>query len=164
MASSGGQGSGVESRSSFTCAAIAARSTTAAPVPGSVVERIAPEAFLRAMIHDADKRPINASSKRRHSTTRQKRVVRERDRTCVDCGAAALLEFDHVPEYATSGRTVVGELQLRCAPCQSGMANSLFRWLVNPIDSHSGGELAQVFKQGIDEHDGSDHLQKLLHR
>ncbi len=26
-------------------------------------------------------------------------------------------EYDHVPDYATTGHTVVEELQLRCAPC-----------------------------------------------
>jgi 5-methylcytosine-specific restriction endonuclease McrA len=82
-----------------------------------VVERIAPEAFIRALIHDADNRPINASAKRRHPSARQKRVVKERDRVCVDCGATTLLEYDHVPDFATTGRTIVEELQLRCAPC-----------------------------------------------
>lgn len=60
------------------------------PIPGSVVERVAPPAFLRALIHNAEGHPINASSRRRHPTARQKRVVKERDRHCVDCGAAAL--------------------------------------------------------------------------
>ncbi|MEL6890840.1 MAG: DUF222 domain-containing protein [Actinomycetota bacterium] len=87
------------------------------PIPGSTVERVAPDAFLRALIHDADGRPINASAKRRHPTTRQKRVVKERDRACVDCGASELLEFDHVPDFTVTGHTVVEELELRCAPC-----------------------------------------------
>lgn len=86
-------------------------------IPMSVVERIAPEAFIRALIHDAENRPISASAKRRHPSTRQKRVVKERDRVCVDCGASTLLEYDHVPDFAQTGRTVVEELQLRCAPC-----------------------------------------------
>lgn len=87
------------------------------PIPNSVVERIAPKAFLRALIHDANAKPINASSRQRHPTTRQKRVVDERDRGCVDCGTTRLLEFDHNPSYATSKRTVIDELQTRCAPC-----------------------------------------------
>ncbi len=86
-------------------------------LPMSVVERIAPEAFIRALIHDAANRPINASSRRRHPTTRQKRVVKERDRVCVDCGSTNLLELDHVPAFAESGHTIVEELELRCAPC-----------------------------------------------
>jgi hypothetical protein len=87
------------------------------PLPISVVERIAPRAFIRALIHAADGRPVNASPKRRHPSTRQKRVVKERDRACVDCGASTLLQYDHVPDYDVSRRTVVEELQLRCAPC-----------------------------------------------
>ncbi len=87
------------------------------PLPMSVVERIAPEAFIRALIHDADGRPINASAKQRHPSTRQKRVVKERDKVCVDCGAATLLQYDHVPDFDVTQHTVVEELQLRCSPC-----------------------------------------------
>lgn len=87
------------------------------PLPLSVVQHIAPEAFLRVLIHDAEGRPINASSARRHPSTRQKRVVKERDRVCVDCGANTLLQYDHVPDYEVTHHTVVQELQLRCAPC-----------------------------------------------
>ncbi len=87
------------------------------PIAGSVVERIAPTSFIRALIHDAESRPINASSRRRHPSERQKRVVKERDRACVDCGSSELLHFDHVPDYDISRRTIVDELQIRCAPC-----------------------------------------------
>jgi len=87
------------------------------PVPGSIVERIAPESFIRALIHDADGRPINGSGRRRHPTTRQRRVVQERDRRCVDCGTTYFLEFDHVPDFEVSKRTVVEELALRCSGC-----------------------------------------------
>lgn len=87
------------------------------PLPMSTVERIAPEAFIRALIHDADGRPINASAKQRHPSTRQKRVVKERDQTCVECGATALLQYDHVPDFDITHHTVVDELELRGAPC-----------------------------------------------
>ena len=87
------------------------------PVPETVVERIAPDSFLRALIHDAAGRPVNASSRRRHPVARQKRVVKERDRVCVDCGRADLLQFDHNPPFEESKHTVVDELELRCAPC-----------------------------------------------
>ncbi len=46
----------------------------------AAVERMAPEAFLRVLIHDAEGRPINASSRRRHPSVRQKRVIEERGR------------------------------------------------------------------------------------
>ncbi len=87
------------------------------PIPGSVAARIAEDSFIRALIHNADGRPINASAKQRHPSTRQKRVVKERDKRCVDCDATSLLEYDHVPDFAVTGHTVVDELELRCAPC-----------------------------------------------
>jgi hypothetical protein len=88
-----------------------------APVLGSVVERLVPHAFLRALIHNAERFPINASGRQRHPTDRQKRVVKERDRDCVDCGASDLLHYDHNPPFDESRRTIVDELELRCAPC-----------------------------------------------
>jgi hypothetical protein len=87
------------------------------PVAGSVVAEIVSDAFLRVLIHDAEGRPINASGRQRHPTTRQKRVVRERDRGCVDCGSTDLLRYDHVPDNEQSQHTVVDELEVRCAPC-----------------------------------------------
>ncbi len=87
------------------------------PVAGSVVERMIPQSFIRALIHDAMSRPINASGRQRHPTTRQKRVVKERDRTCRDCGGGEFFEYDHVPEFAVSQHTVVDELVLRCQTC-----------------------------------------------
>lgn len=87
------------------------------PVTETAIASLIDEARLRAMIHDADGRPINASAAQRHPTTRQKRVVKERDRACVDCGRTDLLEYDHVPAYEETGHTVVDELRLRCAPC-----------------------------------------------
>lgn len=87
------------------------------PIAGTLVERLAPASFLRVLIHDAERRPINASGRQRHPTVRQKRVVRERDRCCVDCGATDLLEDDHVPAFSETGRTHLDELQLRCRDC-----------------------------------------------
>ncbi len=87
------------------------------PIPVSVVERIAPESTLRAMIHDAEGKPINASGRHRYPTVRQKRVVKERDRGCVDCGSTQLPTFDHNPDHAITKRTIVDEVELRCAPC-----------------------------------------------
>ena len=87
------------------------------PISGSIVERLVPESFISAVIHDADSRPINASGRQRHPTRRQRRVVKERDRTCVDCDGSVLLQYDHVPDYDLSNRTLIDELELRCAPC-----------------------------------------------
>jgi hypothetical protein len=87
------------------------------PIAESVVERIAPSSFLRALIHDANARPINASGRHRHPSARQRRVVRERDKACVDCGATEFLQYDHDPDFEDSHRTLVEELKLRCWPC-----------------------------------------------
>jgi hypothetical protein len=87
------------------------------PIAETVVERIAPGAFIRALIHDADGRPINASGRQRYPTTRQRRVVHERDRRCIDCGSTELLECDHDPPYEQTKRTLVEQLGQRCANC-----------------------------------------------
>ncbi|MFN3218756.1 MAG: DUF222 domain-containing protein [Acidimicrobiales bacterium] len=87
------------------------------PICDTVITELVSDAFLRVLIHDADGKPINASGRQRHPTARQRRVVKERDRSCVDCGRHDLGEYDHVPEYEASRRTIVDELQLRCAPC-----------------------------------------------
>jgi hypothetical protein len=87
------------------------------PIPWPELERIAPESYVRALIHDADGRPINASSRQRHPSVRQQRVVTARDRCCVDCGGTEFLEFDHEPAFEKTHRTVVEELKLRCWPC-----------------------------------------------
>jgi hypothetical protein len=87
------------------------------PIAESVVERIAPDAFLRVMIHDAERRPINASGRHRHPNARQRRVVTERDRVCVDCGTSDFLEYDHTPPYEHSRHTIVDELETRCWNC-----------------------------------------------
>jgi hypothetical protein len=87
------------------------------PISASVVERMAPTAFLRALIHDAEGHPINASGKQRHPTERQRRVVKARDRVCVDCGSSEFLEYDHEPNFEVTKHTTVDETKLRCRTC-----------------------------------------------
>lgn len=87
------------------------------PIADNVVASQLPESLVRALIHDAERRPINASGRQRHPSVRQKRVVKERDRVCVDCGRRDLLEFDHNPPYEQTEHTVVEQLELRCSPC-----------------------------------------------
>jgi len=86
------------------------------PIVGSVIERIAPESFIRVLIHDAERRPINASGRHRYPTDRQRRVVHERDRHC-PCGSDEFLQYHHDPPFDESKQTVVEELWLRCPPC-----------------------------------------------
>jgi len=87
------------------------------PIPDSVVAELIPESFISALVHDSQGDPIDATNRRRHPNRRQKRLVKERDQHCVDCGRADLLEYDHVPAFETTGRTITTELELRCAPC-----------------------------------------------
>jgi hypothetical protein len=88
------------------------------PTTNHAVLRQLDQAFIRLLIHDAERRPVNASSRRRHPTTRQKRVAMEGHRhECVDCQTTDLLELDHNPPYRESLRTVSHELEPRCGPC-----------------------------------------------
>jgi len=88
------------------------------PTTTHAVLRQLEQAFIRLLIHDAERRPVNASSRRRHPTTRQKRVVMEtHGHECVDCQSTELLELDHNPPYRQTLRTVTDELEPRCAPC-----------------------------------------------
>jgi len=88
------------------------------PITTNAITRQLDQAFIRLLLHDAERRPVNASSKRRHPTTRQKRVVLEtHHHECVDCASTDLLEFDHNPPYTQTRRTVTSELEPRCAPC-----------------------------------------------
>lgn len=87
------------------------------PINDSAVAKLVPEALIRALVHDSQGNPIDATNRRRHPTSRQKRLVKERDQRCIDCGRSDLLEYDHNPAYEQTGHTVTGELDLRCAPC-----------------------------------------------
>lgn len=87
------------------------------PITATTTERIAPTAFIRTMIHDAESNPINVSGRHRYSTDRQKRVVKERDRVCTDCGSTAFLHHHHEPPYEQTKHTVVAELELKCGSC-----------------------------------------------
>ncbi len=88
------------------------------PLTTSAVARQLDGAFIRLLLHDAQQRPVNASARRRHPTTRQKRVVAETfNHECVECQSTSLIEFDHNPPYEQTGHTITTELELRCAPC-----------------------------------------------
>jgi len=87
------------------------------PLPDSIVADLIPHSFIRALIHDTHGNPIDATNRRRHPTARQKRLVKTRDQNCTDCGRNQLLEYDHVPQFETTGHTITTELELRCAPC-----------------------------------------------
>jgi hypothetical protein len=88
------------------------------PIADHEVARLLPEAFVRLLITEANRLPINASGRHRHPTDRQRRVARARHgNRCVECGSTDLLEDDHVPGYTQTGQTLVDELEPRCASC-----------------------------------------------
>lgn len=88
------------------------------PVTDSAVCRRLDESFVRLLLHDIEGRPIDATNRRRHPTTRQKRVVLEaHNHECVDCQSPDLLELDHNPPYEQTRHTITAELEPRCAPC-----------------------------------------------
>lgn len=88
------------------------------PTTNHAVLRRLDQALIRLLIHDAERRPVNASSRRRHPTIRQKRVAMEaHGHECADCQNTELLELDHNPPYSETRRTITTELEPRCAPC-----------------------------------------------
>ncbi len=88
------------------------------PVTDNAVCQRLDESFVRLLLHDMEGKPIDASNRRRHPTTRQKRVVLEaHNHECVDCQSPDLLELDHNPPYQQTKHTVTTELEPRCAPC-----------------------------------------------
>ena len=88
------------------------------PITNNTVCQRFDQSFIRLLLHDIDGKPIDATNKRRHPTTRQKRVVLEtHNHECVDCQATDLLDLDHNPPYEQTRHTVTTELEPRCAPC-----------------------------------------------
>ncbi len=88
------------------------------PINDHAIAGLLDHAFIRALIHDAERRPVNASTRRRHPTARQRRVVHEAHRgRCVDCGSTDLVQYDHQPAYETTRRTTTDELECRCPSC-----------------------------------------------
>lgn len=88
------------------------------PTTSSAVVRQLDDAFVRLMVHDTERRPINASHRRRLPTAAQRRVVLEaHGHECVDCQSTDLLELDHNPPFHQTRHTVTDELEPRCGPC-----------------------------------------------
>ncbi|MCB0997199.1 MAG: DUF222 domain-containing protein [Acidimicrobiales bacterium] len=110
-------GGGIQTEVIFHVRADGCSADDGTPVTETAIGRLLTDASIRVLIHDAIGRPINASGRHRHPNARQKRVVKERDRSCVDCGRTTLLQYDHQPPYEQTGHTVVDEIHLRCGPC-----------------------------------------------
>ncbi|MCP4227427.1 MAG: DUF222 domain-containing protein, partial [Actinomycetia bacterium] len=107
------------------------------PIADTVVERIAPKSFIRALIHDANGKPVDASNRRRHPTTRQKRVINERDsHTCVDCGRSDLLK----PRGVSLAKTKCVDLSSLLAPISGSEDRS---WLIHSAQAHGNGPILE---------------------
>lgn len=89
------------------------------PISDSLIGDLIEESFIRALIHDAKGKPINASEKHRYPTDRQKRVIKERDKRCMNCGSTDFLQYDHQPPYFESEHTVVDEVYVLCSKCHT---------------------------------------------
>ncbi len=88
------------------------------PITTSAICRQLDGAYMRLMIHDTHRKPIDATNRRRHPTTRQKRVALEtHNHQCTDCQTTDLLELDHNPPYEQTKHTITSQLEPRCAPC-----------------------------------------------
>ena len=74
-------------------------------------------ASLRALVHDCEGNPIDASPARRFATRRQDRFVRARDKHCQrwGCRSRAFLDVHHIVHWADGSPTVVSNLILMCA-------------------------------------------------
>ena len=88
------------------------------PIIDHVVAQLLPQAFVSLLLVDTERRPIDASPRRRTPTRRQKRVVDEANPECghPGCRARTFLQYDHIQPYAQGGPTVVTNLQRLCGP------------------------------------------------
>lgn len=88
------------------------------PLTDNAVTRMLPEAFISLLLHDADRKPIDASPRRRLPTARQRRVLNERFAECAypGCHARVFLQADHITAFDDAGPTIIENLQLLCGP------------------------------------------------
>lgn len=88
------------------------------PVSDDVVAGLLPEAFVSVLVLDSERRPIDASPRRRTPTRRQRRVLDEAQTQCAHpgCTARTFLQYDHIEPYARGGPTVLANLQRLCGP------------------------------------------------
>ncbi len=87
-----------------------------APIDSETVASLFQTSTIRAMIHDAESKPINVSGKHRFPTKRQKLVVDERQPVC-ECGSRFFLQYHHENPFNHSKRTREEELTRVCGQC-----------------------------------------------
>lgn len=90
--------------------------TDGTPISDHAVAGMLPDAFVSLLIHDSQKRPIDASPRRRAPTRRQRRVIDERYPECArpGCRASMFLQYDHVWRWSDDGPTVIDNLRRLC--------------------------------------------------
>lgn len=96
------------------------------PLSDHAVGRLLPEAFVSLLMEDNQRRPIDASPRRRFPTRRQRRVVDARDPECAEdgCHARDWVQYDHIDPYDPARpNTVVGNLQRLCGPHNRAKGN-----------------------------------------
>ncbi len=99
------------------------------PLTDHAVTRLLPESFVSLLMLDAQRKPIDASPRRRFPTRRQRRVVDERFTECAHpgCRSRVLLQVDHVVAYEAGGPTVIDNLQPLCGPHNRAKARAAGR-------------------------------------
>lgn len=92
------------------------------PLTDNSVAALLPDSFVSLLIHDTERRPIDASPRRRTPTRRQRRVLDERSPECEssDCHTTKFLQYDHKNPYARGGPTTLENLQRLCGPHNRG--------------------------------------------
>jgi hypothetical protein len=92
--------------------------TDGTPLSEHAVTRLLPDAFISLLIHDTDRRPIDASPRRRSPTRRQRRVLDARQDECAHpgCTCRTFLQYDHRIRYTDGGTTTLDNLQRLCGP------------------------------------------------
>lgn len=88
------------------------------PIADHAVTRMLPDSFVSLLIHDSERRPIDASFRRRLPTRRQRRVIDQPQQACAHpgCHATQFLQYDHIEAYTRGGPTVLANLQRLCGP------------------------------------------------
>lgn len=87
------------------------------PVPEPQLGELLCESTVRALLHDSEGQPIDASPLRKAPTTRQMRLLEARDKCCQyeGCTARSFLHAHHVIHRARGGKTVLVNLILLCS-------------------------------------------------
>lgn len=86
------------------------------PLSNHAVARMLPDAFVSLLMLDNQRRPIDASPRRRFPTRRQRRVLDEIDPECRQpgCHTTKFLQYDHKKPYGQGGPTTIDNLQRLC--------------------------------------------------